>query len=93
MIVDWDERMMRRESSSGAFAMHEKSFVLAVDQMLLDFGNVMRHVVDEMHVEIVGRGLEDFGERLSRQKCHAATIDPRVVGRGAHAFQVVLAFG
>lgn len=73
--------------------MHEQRLVLAVDKMLFDFGNVMRDVVDEMHVEVVGRGVEDFGECLTCQERHAAAVHPGVVGCRAHAFQVVLAFG
>lgn len=61
--------------------------------MLLDFGDIMRHVVDQMHVQVVGCRVEYLGERLSRQKRHAASIDPRVIGRRAHALQVVLALG
>ena len=47
--------------------------------MLLDLGDIMRHIVDKMHVEIVGRFVERLGEGLTRQKCHATSIDPGVL--------------
>lgn len=46
------------------FAMDEKSFEFAVNHMLLHFGDVVGHVIDQVHVQVVGRRVELLGEGL-----------------------------
>lgn len=55
---------MRGESSGGSFAVDQQSLLLPVHDVLLDFGNVVRNVVDDVHVEVVRRGAKHFGEGL-----------------------------
>lgn len=77
--------MMRREGTRGPFAMDEQGLELAIDHVLFDLGDVVRDVVDEVHVEVIGRRLEDFGKGLPRQERHARAVHPRVVGCRAHS--------
>lgn len=46
LIIDRNERMMRRERSRRTFTMKAQRFLFAVDDMFFEFGNVMRNVVD-----------------------------------------------
>jgi len=59
---------MWRKSARRAFSVHQQSFLLAVDHVLLDLGDVVRDVVDEMHVQVVRRAVEHFAERLQRKE-------------------------
>jgi hypothetical protein len=70
--------------------MDKEPFPFPVHEVLLHFGNVVTDVIDDVHVQVVGRGLEHLGEGLSRQECHAAPVDPGEVGRRRHTVQVLL---
>lgn len=56
------------ESSGGAFAVDQQSPLLPVHHVLLNFGDVVRDVVDDVHVEVVRRGAKHFREGLKRLK-------------------------
>jgi hypothetical protein len=71
--------------------MDEKPFPPAIHEVLLHFGNIVTDIIDDMHVQVVWRGLEHFGKSLSRQECHAAPVDPGKVGGRSHAVQILLA--
>lgn len=73
-------------------AMDQEGFDLAVHRMLLYFGDVVGNVVDEVHVQVVRRGVELLGKSLATEECHGGPVDPGKVGRGGHGFQVVLSF-
>ena len=47
------------------FAVNEERLLLSVDDMFFHFGDVMTHVVNQMHVQIVGSLVEHLGERLT----------------------------
>ena len=70
--------------------MDKQSFPLAIHNVLLHLGNVVTHVVDDMHVQVVWRGVEHLGEGLPGQEGHAAPVDPGKVGRRRHAVQILL---
>ncbi len=55
---------MRRQRACRPLAVHEQGALLPVQEVLLDLGDVVRHVVDEVHVEVVGRRVELTCERL-----------------------------
>jgi len=44
--------------------MHAQLTRSAIHQMLLELGNVVAHIVDHLHIEVVGCGVEHFGECL-----------------------------
>ena len=153
LVVDGDERVVRREGAGGALAVHQQRLQLPVHHVLLDLCgvrcvrgeevggfwqrllwggegdqhdkedrwtsipspphthhthtteqqqqqqqagqgrhlcDVVRDVVDDVHVEVVGRGVEHLGKGLAAQEGHAAAVDPGVVGGAGHRGQVVL---
>mmetsp|Transcript_55596 Transcript_55596/g.144526 ORF Transcript_55596/g.144526 Transcript_55596/m.144526 type:complete len:323 (-) Transcript_55596:222-1190(-) len=61
--------------------------------MLLNFGNVVGHVVYAVHVEILGGLVEDLRERLPGEEGHRRAVHPGVVGGGGHGLHVILALG
>jgi hypothetical protein len=71
--------------------MDEKPFPLPVHEVLLHFSNIMTDIINNMHVQVVWRGLEHLGKGLSCQECHAAPIDPGKVSGRCHAVQILLA--
>lgn len=76
LVVYGYERMVRGERPRGALPMDEQSLQFSVDQVLLNFGNIVRYVVNDLHVEVIGRAIEHFPESLPCQESHAATVDP-----------------
>ena len=70
--------------------MNKEPFPFPVHEVLLHFGDVVTDVIDDVHVQVVGGGLEHLGEGLARQEGHAAPVDPGEVGRRRHTVQVLL---
>ena len=70
--------------------MDEQAFPFPVYEVLLHLGNVVAYVINHVHVQVVRRGVEHLGEGLSRQKGHAAAVDPGKVGRCRHTVQIFL---
>lgn len=66
LIIYRDQGMMRWEGACGAFSMHQQRLRSSVHPVLLNLGNVVRDVVDHVHVQVVRSGFEDFCERLMR---------------------------
>mmetsp|Transcript_22187 Transcript_22187/g.66393 ORF Transcript_22187/g.66393 Transcript_22187/m.66393 type:complete len:255 (+) Transcript_22187:57-821(+) len=92
LVIDRDERVVRRECACGAFPVHEQLLAVPIDHVLLDLGDVVRDVVDDVHVQVFRRLVEHLGECLPGQKGHRRPVHPSVIGRRRHAFHVVLAF-
>lgn len=44
--------------------MYQQCFLFTVHHVLLHFSNIMGHVIDHMHVQIVRCSAEHFGEGL-----------------------------
>lgn len=64
LVVDGDERVVWGEGPGGALPMDQQSLLLAVDHMLLHLGDVVRHVVDDVHVQVIGCCAEHLGKGL-----------------------------
>lgn len=64
LIVDRYEWMVRRERSCRSLPVQEKRLLFAVHHVLFHLGDVVRDVIDDMHVQIIWCGVEDFGEGL-----------------------------
>jgi len=64
LIVDRYERMVWRKRPRRALPVHEKRLLFAVHHVLLHLGDVVRDVVDDMHVQVIWGCVEDFRERL-----------------------------
>lgn len=58
---------MWRERPGGPFAVDQQSLLLPVDHVLLHFGDIVRNVVDDVHVQVVRRAAEHFGEGLKNK--------------------------
>ena len=52
----------------------------------------MADIIYDVHVQVVGRGVEHLGEGLPCQEGHAAPVHPRKVGSSCHTVKVVLTF-
>ena len=63
---------------------------MSIHDMLFDLRDVVRDIVDHVHVEIVRRHVEDAAEGLAREEGQHRPIHPGEVGRRRHAAQVVL---
>lgn len=64
LVVDGDERVVRGERPGGAFTVDQQGPLLPVHHVLFHFGDVVRNVVNDVHVEVVRRGAEHFGKSL-----------------------------
>ena len=74
----------------GALAMHAQLLLLTVDVVGLHLGDVVRHVVDQVHAELFSRRLEHLGEGLAGQVRHDLPVRPGVVRRRPHRTEIVL---
>ena len=63
LVIYRYKRVMRRERPCGSLSVHEEGLGSAVHHVLLYLGDVVRDVVDHVHVEVVGVGLEHLGKR------------------------------
>mmetsp|Transcript_41766 Transcript_41766/g.100237 ORF Transcript_41766/g.100237 Transcript_41766/m.100237 type:complete len:213 (+) Transcript_41766:373-1011(+) len=90
LVVHRNQWVVGGEGSCGPLPMHEQLLHLPIHQVLLHLCNVVRHVVDQVHVQVLRRLVKDLGECLPGQEGHGGSIDPRVVGRGSHTSQVIL---
>mmetsp|Transcript_68228 Transcript_68228/g.200349 ORF Transcript_68228/g.200349 Transcript_68228/m.200349 type:complete len:371 (-) Transcript_68228:119-1231(-) len=71
--------------------MDEQLLTVAVDHVLLNLRDVVRDVVDDLHVEVLRALVEHLRERLPREEGHGGPVHPGVVRRGRHGGHVVLA--
>lgn len=71
------------ESPGGSFAVDQQSLLLPVHHVLLHFGDVVRNVIDDMHVQVVRRGAKHFREGLKNKVLNDQTFrqTDRVHGR------------
>lgn len=58
---------MGGERSGGSFAVNQQRPLLPVHHVLLHFGDVVGHVVDDVHVEVVRRRGEHFRKGLKNK--------------------------
>ena len=72
-----EARHARAEGAGRPLAVHQQLAALPVDQVLLQLGGVVGHVVDHAHPQILGRALEHPGEDLAD-----AVEDHLAVGEG-----------
>ena len=75
---------MRGEGSRAPLPVDKQSLKFPFDNMLLDLRDVVRDVVDHIHVQVVGLRVELFREGLSHKKSHARSIDPRKISSCSH---------
>ena len=66
LVVDGDEWVVRREGARAALAVHEQRVRAARlrQVMLLHLRDVVRHVVHQVHVQVVRRAVEQLRESL-----------------------------
>mmetsp|Transcript_21819 Transcript_21819/g.50168 ORF Transcript_21819/g.50168 Transcript_21819/m.50168 type:complete len:264 (-) Transcript_21819:589-1380(-) len=88
LVVDGDERVVRREGARRALAVHKQRARTPVDQVLFHLCDVVRNVVHDRHVKLVRSCAKCLRESLPRQKSHRRAVHPCVVGGGAHACEV-----
>lgn len=53
LVVHGDERVVGGERAGGALSVDEEGAELVIDDVLFDLRDVMRHIVDYVHVEVV----------------------------------------
>mmetsp|Transcript_95591 Transcript_95591/g.242972 ORF Transcript_95591/g.242972 Transcript_95591/m.242972 type:complete len:224 (+) Transcript_95591:555-1226(+) len=63
---------------------------MPVDHVLFHLGDVVGHIVDDVHVQILGGLVEDLRKGLASQKRHRRSVHPSVISGGSHTLHVVL---
>lgn len=59
--------MVRRERPRGPLPVHQQRPLLPIHHMLLDFGDVVRDVIDHVQIQVIGGGIEDLGKSLREE--------------------------
>ena len=85
--------MAWREGACRTLAVYHQWFLLAVDLVLLDFPNVMRDVVHEVHSQRLGTLSEHAAECLAYPVHDHLPVGPCEVRRRAHGTEILLTFG
>src|SRR5581483_2832140 len=80
----------RGEAARGALAVDVHLAALAVHDVLLQLGDVVAHVVEDVHAHALGVAAEHLAERLARPVGDELAVGPCEVGRRAHGAPVVL---
>src|SRR5438552_19199029 len=76
-----------------SLAVYPDLFRLVTDRVLLEFGDVVAHVVDQVHLHGLPRLAEDLGEYITRLLHQKLAIAPREVGGGTHGGDILFTFG
>src|SRR5690606_2615523 len=82
--------MAGRKSARGALAVHPKLALLPVVLVLLELGDVVRHVVDKVHLQLLPGAAENRLEALAGLPHEELPVAPGKIGRGPHGAQVLL---
>ena len=86
--VRWQVRTAGAERPGRSLAVYEQlPFGIA-----LDFSNVVRHVVDQLHAQLFGRFPEHVRERFTDLMSDHLAIGERRVGGAIHRREIVLPF-
>lgn len=56
--------MVWGEGPSGALPVHQQGALATINHVLLHLGDVVRHIIDDVHVQVIGRGAKHLGEGL-----------------------------
>ena len=83
--------MARREGPRRPLAVDPDLLLLAVDRVLLELGDVVAHVVDQVHLQLLPRLAEDLGEHLAGLLHQQLAVAPGEVGGRPHGADVLLA--
>lgn len=68
LIVHWDERVVRGKGPCGSLAVDEQRLLPPAHHMLLLLGYVVGHVVDDLHVKVIRRGVEGLRKCLREKE-------------------------
>mmetsp|Transcript_3351 Transcript_3351/g.8680 ORF Transcript_3351/g.8680 Transcript_3351/m.8680 type:complete len:240 (+) Transcript_3351:458-1177(+) len=82
--------MVRGEGSRRPLPMDQEGLDDAVHLVPLHLGDVVTHVVHEVHVHVLRRTVEHPGEGPSGEVRHARPVRPGVVGRARHGREIIL---
>mmetsp|Transcript_6415 Transcript_6415/g.22565 ORF Transcript_6415/g.22565 Transcript_6415/m.22565 type:complete len:438 (-) Transcript_6415:15-1328(-) len=83
--------MVGWKSTCGTFPMNQKCLELSVHHVLFELCNVVRHIIHDVHVQIIRRRVEHLCECLPAEEGHGGPVDPCVVSCACHGIQVILA--
>ena len=64
LIIHSNEGVVRRESTGGSLPVHQQRPFLPIHHVLLHFGDIVRHIIDHMQVQVIRGCVEDFGKSL-----------------------------
>lgn len=71
-------------------SVNQQSLEFIIHPVLFYLSNVVRYVIDDVHIQVVWTHLELFSEGLSTEERHGTSVDPSKVGGGGHGFEIIL---
>src|SRR5207237_9047327 len=89
-VKSWNLRVMGRERPCRALAMDPDPLALAADGVLLELGDVVADVINQVHLQLLPRAAEDFREDLAGLMRQALPVAPGKVGRRTHGRDIAL---
>src|SRR5207249_11248980 len=88
-VASWQFRTSWSEGPRRTFSMDDQLAFL----IPLDLRDIMRHIIDDLHAEGLGRTAEHGAERFPDPMRDHLSIRKSTVGCAVHSREVVLAFG
>lgn len=81
---------MRWECTCSTLSVDKKIHWFVIHDMLFDLGNIVRHIINDMHIKIVWRFIEHFAESLTRQESENRTVHPGEISSSSHTPKITL---
>src|SRR5262249_22975869 len=76
--------VLRRKAPRRPLAVPRATLSLAADGVLLEFRDIVAHIVDQVHLQFLPRTAEDFGKYLASLGHEELAIAPGEVGSRTH---------
>lgn len=64
LVINSNEWVVRRECAGGSLPVHQQRPLLSIHHVLLHFGDVVRHIINHMQVQVIRGCVEDFSKSL-----------------------------
>lgn len=74
LVVYGDEWVVRRKRPGGAFPVDQQRLLPPVHHVLLHLCDVVRYVIDHVHVQVVGRRTEHLSKGLTDRHVNNVTV-------------------
>ena len=81
------------KGTRSAFAMDPDIAITSADAVRFQFGDIVGHIVDQVHLQFLPRAAKHASKNLTGLRHQQLTIAPCIIRRRTHRAKIMLAFG